>query len=81
MPRPVTRAADVHIARQFGERLASARHKAALTQEQLAEKAGLHPVTISTLETATRAASVPTLVRIAAALDVDPGDLVRGLRP
>lgn len=77
----MTRPADVAIAREFGRRLAEARRDAGLTQEQLAERAGLHPVTISTLETASRAASVPTLVRVAAALGVDPAVLVTGLRP
>ena len=77
----MTRPADVDIAREFGRRLAAARRSAELTQEQLAERAGLHPVTISTLETATRAASVPTLVRLAHALGVDPAQLVEGLKP
>lgn len=77
----MTRAADQTIAAEFGERLAAERRERGLTQEQLAERAGLHPVTISTLETATRAASVPTLVRVAAALGCDAGDLVRELKP
>lgn len=77
----MTRAADQPIATAFGRRLAAARHDAGLTQEQLAERAGVHAVTISTLETATRAASVPTLVRLAAALDINPAVLVDGLLP
>jgi transcriptional regulator with XRE-family HTH domain len=77
----MTRPADLAIAREFGQRLARARRDAGLTQERLAEKAGLHPVTVSTLETASRAASVPTLVRVAAALDLDPAVLVAGIRP
>lgn len=77
----MTRPEDEKIAQEFGRRLAAARTNAGLTQEQLAERAGLHPVTISTLERATRAASVPTLIRLAAALAVDPSELVRDLKP
>jgi transcriptional regulator with XRE-family HTH domain len=76
----VTRRADSEIAVEFGRRLLSAGRAAGLTQELLAEKAGLHPVTISTLENAKRSATVPTLVRVAQALDLDPAELVRGLR-
>lgn len=80
MAPPVTRRADAEIATEFGRRLAAARATAGLTQEQLAEKTGLHPVTISTLENAKRSATVPTLVRIAQGLSIDPGELVRDLR-
>lgn len=75
----MTRQADQAIASEFGRRLAKARREAGLTQEQLAERAGLHAVTISTLETAARAASVPTLVRLAQALAIDPAELVAGM--
>jgi DNA-binding XRE family transcriptional regulator len=77
----VTRQADLAIAREIGRRIAAARKEAGLTQEALAERAQLHPVSISTIETASRAPSVPVLLRLAAALGVDPADLVRGMRP
>lgn len=77
----MTRRADAEIAEEFGRRLRSARLAAGLTQEQLAEKAGLHAVTISTLETAKRSGTIPTLIRLCAALDADAGDLLRGLLP
>lgn len=77
----MTAEADRHIAAEFGRRLADHRRAAGLTQEALAERAGLHAVTISYLETGIRAASVPTLVRVADALGVAPGILVDGIPP
>ena len=54
------------------------RKLSALTQEKLAEKAGLHPVYISTLERGVETVSVDTLARIAKALNVQVTDLCKG---
>ena len=47
-----------------------------LTQKQLAEAAGINPVYLSQIETGKRAGSLKTLAAVAAALGVEPGDLV-----
>lgn len=47
-----------------------------MTQEQLAEAAGLHPTFVSNVERGYRVASVATLVRLATGLECPPGVLV-----
>jgi len=47
-----------------------------MTQEQLGLAAGLQRKYISLLELGTKAPSLATVLRIATALDVDPGELV-----
>jgi y4mF family transcriptional regulator len=66
--------------RVLGANLRSHRKRAKLTQEKLAEKAGLSVVFISLLENGWRTASLDALLRIAKALGVDLEDLVRGVK-
>jgi transcriptional regulator with XRE-family HTH domain len=49
-----------------------------LKQEKLAEKAGYSAATISQLETGKQGYEEKTLVRLAAALDCEPSDLIAG---
>lgn len=67
--------------RVFGENMRDARHRANLSQVGLAEVTGLDRAAISFLERADRAPDLSTLVRVAQALSVKPGDLLRGLGP
>ena len=59
-----------------GQRLRQVRHQRALSQGQLAERAGISPATVSRLE---RQSTAPcrcrTLARLAGALGEDPGRL------
>lgn len=73
------RSRDLEIAAAFGKRIREARLAAELTQEALAERAGLHPTFISNVERGYRVPSVPTLLRLAVALGVEPGSIVNGL--
>jgi y4mF family transcriptional regulator len=66
--------------RRLGDTLRSCRKRAGLTQEKLAEKAGLSVVFISLLENGRRTVSVDSLLRIAKALNVDLTDLVKGVK-
>ena len=50
-----------------------------MSQERLAEKADLHHNYVGELERGEKAASIDSLVKIAKALGVRPGDLVRNL--
>lgn len=63
----------------FGQRVREARLAAGLTQEALAEAAGLHPTFISNVERGYRVPTVATLLRLAGGLDVPPGVLVDDL--
>jgi transcriptional regulator with XRE-family HTH domain len=81
MPASRARPDDEALAQEFGRRLKAARAEAGLTQEQLAEGAGVHPTFISNMERGYSSPTLGTLVRLAAALGSDPADLVSGLRP
>lgn len=52
-----------------------------MSQERLAELTGLHRTYIGHVERGEVNVALFNIVRIAAALTVDPADLVRGLRP
>lgn len=67
---PVTSRAPI------GTRIADLRRARNLTQESLAERAGLSAVTVAKLEQQTRNPSLATLHAIAKALDVGAGDLI-----
>jgi transcriptional regulator with XRE-family HTH domain len=65
--------------REFGRRVRDHRMELGLSQEELAERAGLHRTYISSLEQGRRNVAVHNVVRLAEALDLDPADLVAGL--
>lgn len=63
------------ILRLFGERLRELRTGRNLSQEQLAELAGLDRNYIGQIERAERNVALVNIVRIAQALEVEPGEL------
>ena len=62
---------------EFGARRAAL----GLSQEALAERAGPHWTYLGGIERGTRNPTLAKIVLLAAALDVDPGELTRNLRP
>ena len=54
-----------------------ARHAGKMTQEELADRAGLSARYVGSIERATVSATVAVLERLARALDVDPCELIR----
>ncbi len=64
---------------RFGRRLREFREMRGLSQEALADAAGIHRTHVSLIERNRRAVRLDTLFRLAAALEVDPADLVRDL--
>ena len=74
MPR-VPSPAAAHIGRQIAE----ARKRYSYTQDQLAAATGIDSSNIRGYESGRAMVSVHTLVRIAEALAVTPGDLLDGL--
>ena len=62
----------------IGERVREFRTNANLTQAALAEKAGIEPSNLSHIERAATKVSLPTLMRIANALEVSLDELVYG---
>lgn len=63
---------DLAIAKAFGARVREVRLDQGLTQERLAEAAGMHPTFISNVERGYRVPSIATLVRLAEGLHVRP---------
>jgi transcriptional regulator with XRE-family HTH domain len=60
----------------FGRRLRELRQERGLSQEQLAQVAGLDRTYVSSCEAGRRNATIKTVSRFADALDVDPAELV-----
>jgi len=61
----------------LGRNVRAARHARGMSQEQLAFEAEMKRSYVSDLERGTRNPSVRALARLAAALGVDPADLLR----
>lgn len=68
------------LARAIGRRVQTRRKALGLTQERLAELADLSPTFIAKLEVGSKSPSLGTIIDMAAALDLDPADLVGGSR-
>ncbi len=60
----------------LGSNLWDARKKLGLTQEQVAERSGVHATEVSRIEAGKRDPRVSTLERLAAAVEVLPGRLL-----
>ncbi|MDP2308838.1 MAG: helix-turn-helix transcriptional regulator [Pseudomonadota bacterium] len=69
---------DLDLAASIGARMRALRRARGLSQEAVAERAGLQPETISRAETGHRAPSLPTLAAIALGLGCSVGDIVGG---
>lgn len=67
------------VAKQFGANLARIRKRADQSQEETAVRASVHRTEISHLERGLRVARVDTVAKLAAALEVDPGDFFEGI--
>ena len=65
---------------EFGDRVRSYRLKTGLSQEGLAYEAGINRTYIASLEAEQRNPSLDLMARLATALKVDLGDLVKGLQ-
>jgi transcriptional regulator with XRE-family HTH domain len=63
------------LRKRFGELLAAHRRRRGLTQEDLAEAAGLSVDMISKIEVGATGARFPTIERLAQAVQVDPAEL------
>jgi DNA-binding XRE family transcriptional regulator len=70
----------VDIAQRFGQNLARLRERGGQTQEEVAARAELHRTVISQIETGKREARTSTIVKLAGALSIDPGELFAGMR-
>ncbi len=67
------------ISRWIGESIRSRRVELGLSHEQLAVKAGLDRSTVSLYESGKRVPTIPSALRVAAALDVRLSDMIAEL--
>lgn len=72
-------AEDSQALREFGSRVREQRRERGLSQEGLAEQAGLHRTYIGSVERGERNISLVNILVLAEALDVDAGELVTDL--
>lgn len=68
------------LLREFGARVRERRKERGLSQEELAHKSGMHRTYVSSVERGERNIALVNIVALAAALRVDAGDLVAGLK-
>lgn len=66
-------------AQRFGKNVRKRREELDMTQEDLAHAASMHPTAISHIELGKRDARFNNIVRLAAALEIRPGDLFDGV--
>ena len=74
MPSPRSRAAEL-----FGQRVREARIALGMSQEDIANLADMHVTNYGRVERGEANSELHTIVRLATALNVDPGELLRGL--
>ena len=69
------------VTEEFGRRVRARRLEIGLSQEALAERAGLHWTYVGSVERGERNIALRNIVLLANALEVDCADLVGGLKP
>lgn len=67
------------VAEKFGQNLLLARKRTGLSQEALAFRAGIHRTEVGLLERGERTPRVDTLLKLAAATDHSPAELLEGM--
>lgn len=67
------------VAQRFGENLRRSRRRADISQEELGMRSSLHRTEIGLLERGARVPRIDTLIKIASALAIPPGDLLHGI--
>lgn len=76
MPAPLSSATT-----ELGARVRARRNELGLSQEGLADVAELHWTFVGQVERGRRNISLHNLLKLSAALELDAGELVRGLKP
>lgn len=67
------------VAHRFGENLRRVRRRAGISQEELGMRSSLHRTEIGLLERGARVPRIDTLIKIASALTIPPGELLEGI--
>jgi len=80
MVRPAGKPPLSSATAEFGARVRARRHELALSQEALADRSELHWTYFGQVERGQVNISLHNILKIADALEVDPADLVTGLK-
>jgi len=67
------------LARRFGQNLRRCRRLVDLSQEELASRAALHRTEVGLLEHGRRVPRIDTVIRLAGAMAIPPGELLEGI--
>lgn len=67
------------VAQRFDANLVAQRERVGFSQEELSFRAALHRTEIGLLERGARMPRIDTLVKLAGALGIEPGDLLAGI--
>jgi transcriptional regulator with XRE-family HTH domain len=67
------------VAKRFGENLRRSRRRVGISQEELGMRSSLHRTEIGLLERGARVPRIDTLIKIAFALAIPPGELLTGI--
>jgi transcriptional regulator with XRE-family HTH domain len=78
--QPRAQPATSPLLKEFGKRVAKRRAELGVSQQAVAEGAGLHHTYIHQIEAGIRNVSLENLARVAKGLDVDLGELLKGLQ-
>lgn len=73
------RAQVTRVTRRFSRNLVVLRRQSNLSQERVANRAGLHRTEISLLERGLRVPRLNTIIRLAGGVDREPCDLLEGM--
>lgn len=76
MAEPLSQATKV-----LGERVRARRQQLGLSQEAMAHQIGVHWTFLGQVERGRRNLNLHNLLKFARGLDIDPGELVQGLKP
>ena len=71
---------DLRLREQFGHNLKGARRRGGFSQEELASLDSLQRTEIGMLERGIRAPRLDTIIKLAGGLEVEPGELLSGMR-
>jgi transcriptional regulator with XRE-family HTH domain len=70
----------VNAAERFGANLSGFRAKSGMSQEELGSLSSIHRTEIGEIERGKRQPRLETIVKLAGALEVDPCELIKGIR-
>jgi len=68
------------VAAQFGDNLVRSRKLADISQDELSVRASVHRTEISQLERGLRIPRIDTLVKLCVSLEVEPSELLEGIK-